>query len=94
LLFAPTSRVGSLIRGTRPRCGKVSSQLWLFLATLAEAVFAARDALDEHRSRLEALRIAEAMADVGGDIKAKPNGSQRTRVRDLAPAALAAYDPL
>ena len=37
------------------------------LEALARAAFAARDALAEHRSRLDALRSGEGPAEVGGD---------------------------
>src|SRR5258706_50158 len=37
------------------------------LETLAQAAFAARDAQNEHRSRLEAVRNGEGTADVGGE---------------------------
>jgi HEAT repeat protein len=56
--------------------------------TLARAASAARDALDEHRSRLEALRSGERTTDVDGDDQHQDDGAGENAGRSISKAGL------
>src|SRR5262245_21499465 len=58
------------------------------LETLAQAAFGARDALHEHRSRLEAIRSGEGPADVGSEDEGQDEGTGADPGRAVSKAGL------
>jgi HEAT repeat protein len=58
------------------------------LQTLAQAVFAARDAQKEHQARLEALKSVEGTADLGGADEGQAEGTHADPGRAASQAGL------